>query len=212
MGHIVEPWIRFCERVGAQGEPGASLQLLIQAYNQPERFYHTLCGHISDCLNDFWLVRHFCDDPLAVEAAIWFHDVIYDTQKQDNEKNSAIYAKNFLTEIMQAEIISCLLKNKAYQLIILSKHVDKPITIDEFIMIDIDLAILGKSEAEFDIYEQNIREEYAWVNEQQFNQARTQILTQFLKQKPLYHHPFFQNRYGHQAKINLGRSIKKLND
>jgi predicted metal-dependent HD superfamily phosphohydrolase len=58
---------------------------LITAYAAPNRHYHNL-AHIEDCLDKLARV----DDLSAVEReilteAIWWHDVIYDATRSDND-------------------------------------------------------------------------------------------------------------------------------
>ena len=42
-------------------------------------------------------VRHLAQRPDELEVAIWYHDVVYDSQRQDNEAKSAERAKRELT-------------------------------------------------------------------------------------------------------------------
>src|SRR5882757_4596571 len=61
---------------------------LIRAYGAPDRHYHGL-AHIEALLA---LAQQHADaiaDRDAVDAAIWFHDAIYDTRRKDNEEASA---------------------------------------------------------------------------------------------------------------------------
>src|ERR1700682_6124326 len=61
---------------------------LAQTYQAPDRHYHDL-RHIEALLR---LARDHAEalsDRDAVEAAIWFHDAIYDTRRNDNEARSA---------------------------------------------------------------------------------------------------------------------------
>ena len=61
---------------------------LVRAYAAPDRHYHDL-RHIEALLG---LADAYADaivDRDAVEAAIWFHDAIYDTRRNDNEARSA---------------------------------------------------------------------------------------------------------------------------
>src|SRR6266849_5196766 len=64
---------------------------LISAYTAPDRHYHDL-RHIEALLG----LAHACasaiSDGDAVEAAIWFHDAVYDTRRSDNEGRSAALA------------------------------------------------------------------------------------------------------------------------
>src|SRR5438270_618282 len=48
------------------------------------------------------------------------------------------------------------------------------------VLIDVDLSILGQSEARFKEYERQIREEYSWVPETIFAAKRAEILEGFL--------------------------------
>ena len=61
---------------------------LFCAYTEPHRYYHTL-QHIAECLVRFHTIRHLATNPSEIEVALWFHDAIYDTRRDDNEVRSA---------------------------------------------------------------------------------------------------------------------------
>ena len=62
-------------------------------------------------------------DPTALEAAIWFHDVVYDGRRTDNEEQSANIADAAL-EKLDAPMT---LRERARQLILLTRHDRRPI-------------------------------------------------------------------------------------
>ena len=53
-------------------------------YSAPSRHYHGM-DHIRALLDLARQYRVEMADPEAVEAAIWFHDVVYDSRAKDNE-------------------------------------------------------------------------------------------------------------------------------
>ncbi|TIR62631.1 MAG: hypothetical protein E5X28_03575, partial [Mesorhizobium sp.] len=57
---------------------------LAALYQTADRDYHGL-PHIEAMLALAAEHRHLLDDPEAVEAAIWFHDAVYDSRAKDNE-------------------------------------------------------------------------------------------------------------------------------
>src|SRR5215467_4942919 len=61
---------------------------LVRAYRAPDRHYHNL-AHIEAMLDLMRWHRGALSDPTSVEAAIWFHDAVYDTRRHDNEEKSA---------------------------------------------------------------------------------------------------------------------------
>ena len=148
-----------------------------------------LCG--------FGRVRNCLNDPVAVEAAIWFHDLVYDTHAKDNEEQSAQVAKQVLGQVGMNEVFTSSVVN----LILATKHSAVPEENDAKFMIDLDLAILGQGERDFDEYESNIRQEYAWVSDEQFATGRAAILQPFLDRPSI-----FTTGGVLRPKIRIGRS------
>ncbi|TIU73585.1 MAG: hypothetical protein E5W15_07330, partial [Mesorhizobium sp.] len=68
---------------------------LAALYSAEDRHYHGL-PHIEAMLALADEYRGLLDDPQAVEAAIWFHDAIYDSRAKDNEAKSAQLAEKRL--------------------------------------------------------------------------------------------------------------------
>jgi predicted metal-dependent HD superfamily phosphohydrolase len=88
-------------------------------------------------------------DSEAVEAAIWFHDVVYDTRKADNEAESAKFATQVLAGAAaeeRLEFIAAMIRASA-------KHgipdlMQGAAAKDCALFLDMDLAILGSAAEE----------------------------------------------------------------
>lgn len=178
---------------------------LVDRYNESHRFYHNL-DHIRFCLDLFDKVKNEIDDPIALELAIWYHDVIYDTRSPRNEEESADFAVKELTKLKFPKSIL----SKIHGLILVTKHTFKPTLKDENFLLDIDLAILGSETPVFKKYEANIRKEYAWVDEIVYRKKRTEVLTNFFVKKRLFRTHFFLENFEQKAKQNLEAAINTL--
>ena len=177
---------------------------LAPLYSTSNRAYHNFT-HIQACLTEFEAVKSLASDPIALQAAIWFHDVVYDPRAHDNEERSADFAAEELRSLGldEAQI------ERIKQLILATKH-DRPVTGDAALLVDIDLAILGQAAQEFDRYDTAIRQEYSWIAEDAYRVGRTQVLQKFLDRPSIYQTDTFRNRYEAQARINLQRAIEQL--
>ncbi|MFC1896724.1 N-methyl-D-aspartate receptor NMDAR2C subunit [Thermodesulfobacteriota bacterium] len=174
-------------------------------YREPRRVYHTL-RHLGECLSWFDEARDVAARPAEVELAIWFHDAKFDTRRFDNEERSAKWAKEVLTAIGAAHEATKRISN----MILATKHYVEPKGIDACLLVDIDLAILGAERKRFDDYEQQVRQEYAWVSDEHFWLARRMIIQEFLRRKRLYRTDFFFERLESAARSNLECSVDKL--
>jgi predicted metal-dependent HD superfamily phosphohydrolase len=138
---------------------------LRRAYDAPDRHYHNL-RHIEVLLG---LAQEHADaiaDPDVVEAAIWFHDAVYDTRRNDNEERSA--------ELAIARLTGTALEDRIAQIAAMIRatadhrppdFADASAARDCALFLDFDLAILGSAPAAFAAYEQDVRREYDFVPE-----------------------------------------------
>lgn len=184
---------------------------VVRAYGESGRFYHTL-DHIEDCLLKFdaWLSRGGNALPFdhdAVEAALWYHDIVYDPQSTENERHSAGRACDLLNDAGAPKPFRLSVGN----LIMATKsHDPTSASLEEQVLLDIDLSILGAGGTVFDEYERHIRQEYAHVPDEQFRAGRRRILTVFDLKTPLYQTEFFGNWFEECAHANLKRSLAAL--
>ena len=174
---------------------------LYGAYSEVQRHYHSI-HHIVECLEHFHQIKTYLDDTLSVELAIWFHDVIYNPQANDNEQQSADYMLRMLENVLGSEQIA-----KIYAWILATKAHASTTDTDLAYLLDIDLAILASDPMRFAEYERQIQQEYAWVEPSLYVKKRQQVLRHFLETQPLYQTPFFQKRYERQAKQNLAQAL-----
>jgi predicted metal-dependent HD superfamily phosphohydrolase len=177
-------------------------QSICSHYTEPTRQYHTL-QHLGECLDLFESVIDFATHPAEVEMALWFHDAIYNTASQDNEAQSAQWAR---AELSKAGALPEKI-DRIHALIMSTCHTSLPITIDECLLVDIDLAILGASTERFTEYEQQIRAEYSFFPEPIFNQKRQEILQGFLDRTTIYSTKYFQSKLEAKARANIKQSI-----
>ena len=193
--------------VGAQGNYKYFYTKVFEAYQKPERFYHTFKGHIAFCFKELEKVpADIIEDAAVLKVALLLHDVIMDFKRTDNEEKSAEFALELLKEMGVSDYFGW----KVADLILATKHDALPKNNDAKIIIDIDLAIFGQGAQTFDDYEKNIRKEYSFVLEDVFKTHRAIVLQQFIDRRPIYQTAYFRNKYEFAARVNLIRSLSKL--
>lgn len=177
---------------------------LVQAYSNPSRRYHTI-KHIDCVLNKIQALQDYTQDLTTVELAAWFHDVIYNTQAQDNEERSADYADEVLNRL---DIPSSYITN-VKRLILNTKH-HQADDIDSQVLLDADLAILAANAVDYQEYADAIRQEYAWVSDDNYIQGRTQVLEKFLQRQRIYFTPLMYESSEQAARNNIQAEVRKL--
>jgi predicted metal-dependent HD superfamily phosphohydrolase len=183
---------------------------LTSAYTATVRHYHDL-RHIEALLGLADACAALIADREAVEAAIWFHDAIYDTRCRDNEERSAALAVARLagtTDEDRIARIAAMIRATAGH--VLPDFVDAAARRDCGLFLDMDLAILGTPPAEFDAYEAAVRREYDWVPGPQWKLGRRAVLAQFLARPAIYATPRFRASHEAAARRNLARAIGRL--
>jgi predicted metal-dependent HD superfamily phosphohydrolase len=192
--------------LGARGHAGDAFARLRVAYDEPHRAYHT-ARHIGACLRllDDAAVARGAARPVEIEAALWFHDAVYDTHAQDNEERSALMAEETLGAAgVAADVVA---RIAAHVRETRSHEADSA---DGQLVIDVDLSILGESPEVFAGFEAEIRREYAWVDEASYVRGRTAVLRGFAERPFLYGTPLFRDRYEARARANVTASLEKL--
>ena len=183
---------------------------LVTAYTAPDRHYHAL-AHIEALLALADAHAAFISDHDAVEAAIWFHDAVYDTRRKDNEERSAELALAGLAGIAAPDRlarIAAMIRATASHAVPHFEHAAA--TQDCALFLDFDLAILGSPAAEFAAYEAAVRREYSWVNESQWIAGRRAVLQHFLARPAIYATAQFRASHEAIARQNLSAALARL--
>jgi predicted metal-dependent HD superfamily phosphohydrolase len=186
---------------------GAVRDELIARYSEPHRRYHTMV-HIEDCLAQVAASTDMDEDQRALmDAAIWFHDAIYDATRGDNEAESAKLA----AERLSAAGADQAFVDEVVRLILLTAgHSVQAGDVLGARLVSIDLSILGAEADRYDAYAAAIRQEYAHVPEPLYRAGRAAILGRFLEGGCLFADPVWAERLEAQARANLTREIAAL--
>jgi len=191
-------------RLGVPAGRAPSFDGIVSAYSSPDRLYHTL-AHIGACLDELDSVCALCRDADAVETALWYHDVVYDPRRADNEERAAALA----ADALRAAGLPGAFIASVESLILATRHTHSPASPDEQWIADIDLTILGRPAEEFDAYELAIRREYVHVSDGDFAAGRARFVEGLLARPRIYATPTFGGRYEESARQNLWRSLER---
>ncbi len=180
---------------------------LIKNYSHKNRHYHSL-SHIDNMINQAEVIQDSISNYDAFLFAIWYHDIIYKSSKNDNEEKSADFCKNKLKSLKIDEktidnIQKLILSTKKHQIILSNNN-------DNAYLLDIDLSILGSDWNTYLEYTQNIRKEYAIFPNFIYNKGRKKVLNNFLERDTLYFTKDYKNEYEKQARENLKKEIELL--
>ncbi len=203
------PSVRFDRLWNALGASGHGRQTLLRlraAYDEPHRAYHT-ARHIGASLRllDEEAVTATAEHVAEVEAALWFHDAVYDTHARDNEERSAEMVREVLGAAGVAdEVVARIAAH------VRATKTHEPESADGQLVIDIDLSILGEAPEVFARFEEEIRREYGWVEEAAYVAGRAAVLRRFAERPFLYGTSLIRDRYEATARANLAASLEKL--
>jgi predicted metal-dependent HD superfamily phosphohydrolase len=196
-----------CRRLGARVDASQVAADLLRRWAESDRAYHNL-DHLRHCLARLDDATDAGADPDLVEAALWFHDAVYDARSAENEARSAELAREALAALGVPDQTA----RRVAALVLLTRHREPPTEPEGRLLCDIDLSILGESAHDFDRYDQAIRREYAWVPDPIYRRERAAVLRGLLEREPLYATPHFQERYEQSARANLQRALARLSD
>jgi len=137
---------------GLAGRLGLSAEIwptIVTAYSEPQRHYHTL-EHIAAVVADFLPLRGAFADADAALLALFFHDIVYDPARSDNEERSA--------EILRARLEGDTADRACAHILATKKH--EASTPDAALVVDIDMAILAAPWPDYLRYAENVAREY----------------------------------------------------
>lgn len=172
------------------------LELITKHYTEPHRRYHTL-EHIG-FMFEIARERHI---PLtrAQTLAIWFHDVIYDPTRNDNEEKSRQFAHDHMNHLQDVDFLDVLM-------MIMDTKTHEPRSAMSAVVCDLDMAILATSRNFYLRYTQNIRAEYAHVPDKEFYEARNDFLIKLVMKKQIFHTNYFLD-FEQVARHNVQQEI-----
>ncbi|MBI2546915.1 MAG: hypothetical protein HYW23_00530 [Candidatus Aenigmarchaeota archaeon] len=201
-----ERWYDLCSAIGAKGTSfiGDVYREIVVRYSV-NRFYHDL-SHIAKCIEEIDAIRDVASNPRQIEMALWFHDIIYDTTRNDNEEKSAQLAKDRLLRMYVASGF----REGVYGLILVTKHNRLPTDTDSQLIADIDLASLGSPWEVFDENTRKIRKEYRHISDDGFDSGRARFFEGMLARKRIYQTDYFARKYGDIARANMQRALDAL--
>lgn len=174
-------------------------------YTGSKRHYHNL-QHLETMLHLLNEHKTQISDWDCILFALFYHDVIYDVLKKNNEEKSAALAETRLKEIQFPEnkIALCV------QHILATKAHNLSGNADTNLFIDIDIAILGFDWETYQKYAQNIRKEYAIYPDFMYNPGRKKVVNHFLTMKSIYKTASFKEFYEAKARENMSQELKLL--
>lgn len=179
-------------------------------YNETQRAYHTL-RHIQQLFAQFDKINHKLKNPNLIVLVLYYHDVIYDPARSDNELKSAAYAvdklKCYLNEEQCQTIYALIIMTATHQLDELADHQKRS---DAAYLLDMDLSILGARWCEYERYAQAIRHEYAHIPAMDYRAGRITVLERLLAHPQLYLTEYYHERLEIQARKNIAREIRSL--
>jgi len=203
---LVSRWKALTQALGHPDAVIQGWQIITAHYEAPGRFYHNL-AHLADLYQWFDLYHAELTNPFCFEMAIWFHDLIYDPLRSDNEQQSARFATGLLRKWRSepariARVEQLILATDGHQP--RSEHPDQPW------FLDFDLSVLGSDPKRYDQYAQHIRQEYQMFSDEAYRVGRRQVIERLLERERLYLTEAFFAEMENQARENLSREAAQL--
>jgi predicted metal-dependent HD superfamily phosphohydrolase len=208
------PWERLVallRRLGASPDRARQVREVLEAnHRHAWRVYHAPAHTFAvlesvDTLSEHDSCRP--EHPDALELAVWFHDAVYVPGSADNEKASVGLLREQLDDVVAPDVL-----DRAERLVLATAgHTVEPSSPDwpdVGVLLDADLAVLAASPADYRRYTEDVREEYAFLSDDDWRRGRAGVLRQ-LTARPLFRTPPMREREG-RARANIARELAGL--
>jgi predicted metal-dependent HD superfamily phosphohydrolase len=176
---------------------------LLAAYADPSRGYHDSL-HLAEVLTrlDELAAAGVPFDPTVAALAAWFHDAVYDGER-DAEERSAVWAEHALAGTAHAAEVARLVR-------LTETHDPGPDDLGGQALCDADLAILASPRERYDAYVTGVRRDYAHVSDTDFATGRAKVLRDLVGRERLFHTGYARRAWEPAARANLERELAAL--
>ena len=179
---------------------------LTAAYADPSRGYHDT-RHLTEVLTrlDELADAGIAYDATPVLLAAWFHDAVYDGER-DAEERSAAWAEDALASVAPTPVVT-----EVARLVRLTEtHQPDDADANGCALSDADLAILAAPSDRYDEYAAAVRREYAHLPDEVFRPGRASVLRSLAEKPHLFHTAYARERWESPARANLERELAVL--
>jgi len=179
---------------------------LVAAYSDPSRGYHDT-RHLSEVLDrlDELAGNGASYDATPVRLAAWFHDAVYDGER-DAEERSAAWAEDALATVAPAPVVA-----EVARLVRLTEtHSPDDGDANGCALSDADLGILAAPRERYDEYVAAVRREYGHLPDSVFSAGRADVLRALAEKPLLFHTAYARERWEAAARANLERELGTL--
>jgi predicted metal-dependent HD superfamily phosphohydrolase len=173
------------------------------SYSNKKRHYHSL-AHLRHIIDELDAVKNEINSRNTVLLSVFYHDLVYNPLRRDNEERSNIIAEDRLSSI---EVPTSIIEAVKAQILATKKH-DGTGDADTVLFTDADLSILGQAPEVYFDYAAAIRKEYSLYSDMLYNPGRKAVLQTFLERKTIFHSPYFQEKYERQARKNIAEELQ----
>ena len=174
-------------------------------YSSHKRYYHTL-SHLEVMLDQLDGCKQLIVDRDTLLFSAFYHDIVYNVLKSNNEERSADLAVKRLsaTEFPVHKINTC-----RDQIVATKNHLNSN-NEDTNLLTDADLSILGQPSDVYGQYCGQIRKEYSIFPDIVYKPGRKKVLIHFLNMKRIFKTSFFYDKYELPARHNLDSELTGL--
>lgn len=206
MGFLKEVWDMLSYQLSIpKVESHKILDEIITSYSQPHRSYHNL-SHIYSLLMMAEEYYDFIDNPILFELSIWFHDLIYDPSRNDNEEKSAERA----LELLSPFIGDAFLENLKQMILSTIKHSPILKDLDNELFLDLDMSVLAADPEVYQTYTKAIRKEFKIFPDDMYHLGRRTVLENFKNKESIFLTQFFKSNFEKKALENINAELLSL--
>ncbi len=179
---------------------------LLSAYGDATRGYHDTT-HLAEVLTRIDVLAEAGERfaTLPVVLAAWFHDSVYDGER-DAEERSAAWAEDALPALCDQDTV-----DEVVRLVRLTQsHRPDDEDAEGCALSDADLGILAAPAGRYAGYVSAVRTEYAHLDDETFTAGRALVLADLLDKPRLFHTRYAAEHWEAPARANASRELEGL--